>query len=82
LKCRRKHQARIVSSPRSTVQAFENRESHGHGDEWPQKIRGWNHKADATHAITVLKGKQYTVVIFGGPLAVSVQVIDNEWEGM
>jgi len=52
-----------------------------HGNEWLQQLGGRQLEANTTYAVGVLKREQYAVVIFGGPLAVLVQVTDEEWQG-
>jgi hypothetical protein len=52
-----------------------------HGHDKLLQIQDRYEQANAAHAITMLKCKQYAIFIGGGDLAMSSREIDDEWQG-
>ena len=81
LKCTWKYQPCLIGFWSREIQVVKNRKFVVYGGDEPDQIRNRHLEADAAHAITVLKGKDYSVFVFCGDVMVVANVIDNERKG-
>jgi hypothetical protein len=62
------------------MQVFKHQKVDVHGSDEPLQILSGDHKANATHAITVLERKHDSLFIVRGEVVVFVTIINDEWK--
>jgi|SRR5579863_7123935 len=76
-----KYQACTVIFRSREIQVFKNREFLVHSGNEPDQIRNRHLEADAAHAITALKRKDYSFFFLCGDVVVVANVVDNKRKG-